>query len=191
MKQCHTTREFILPKAVSKVKQVKASSLEFSQEENEVNLRRCQKKRFYDQKVCRHLCSNTLVLKSTRTHPITPCESICFGLTRTSDAAGEVCPFQKYCPKGCPCPYYQCGKLDSPQKLVPVFELKKSENTPMPIGSTSNSSLNSAAQSNEIAELIRSEFEEPKFNILLADFNGQIQPRKTNASDSLFSYERF
>ena len=129
MKQCRDTKKFILPEPVSKVEPVKAAPLVFSKEENEVNLRRCQKKRFYDQKVCRHLCSNTLVLKSTRTNPITPCESICFGLTRSFDSAGEVCPFQKYCSKGCPCPYYECEKLESPQKFVPVFDLRKSENS--------------------------------------------------------------
>ena len=207
MKQCHATREFILPDAVSKIEHVKAAPLIFTDEENDVNLYRCQKKRFYDQKVCRHICSNTLVLKSTRTTSISPCESMCFELTKSSEAAGEVCPFQKYCQKGCPCPYYECEKLESPQKLVPVFDLRKSDNsststqsiqltstlstTTTSIQSTSTSMSNSAGKSDENTALITSESEQTNFPILLADFNGQNQPRKTNASEFLNSYERF
>ena len=127
MKQCFETQEFILPEPVSQIELTNATPLDFSEEENEVNLRRCQKKQFYDQKICRHLCSKTLVLQSTRTNPISLCESMCFQLTKSSDAAGEVCPFQKYCTKGCPCPYYECEKLESCQKLIPVFDLKKSQ----------------------------------------------------------------
>ena len=132
MKKCYETKEFMLPVSVLKIDYAKGDPLSFSDEENEVNLRRCQKKQFYDQNVCRHLCSTTLVLESTRTNPISPCESVCFELTKSSDSAGKVCPFQKYCSNGCPCPFYDCEKFDSRQKMIPVFNLKESENTTTP-----------------------------------------------------------
>ena len=124
MKQCHETREFILPEPISLIKAKETEMLVFSNEENQVNLRRCKKKKFLDQKVCRHLCSNTLILKSMRTHSITPCESICFELTKSFDSAGDVCPTEKYCRNGCPCPFYQCEKTEKDQKFIPVFDLK-------------------------------------------------------------------
>ena len=128
MKQCHQTKEFILPEPVSKIEDNQPAPLVFTDEENEVNLIRCQKKKFYDAKICRHICSNSLVLESTRTNAISPCESICFELTRSFDSAGDVCPGEKYCINGCPCPYYKCEKLDdSPQKLIPAFDLRESE----------------------------------------------------------------
>lgn len=127
MKRCHQTQKFVLPEPVSLINPKETEQIEFSEEENKENLRRCKKKKFYDQKVCRHLCSNTLVLKSTRTHPITPCESICFELIRSSASAGDVCPSEKYCKKGCPCPFYKCEKTDKDQKFIPVFNLKKSD----------------------------------------------------------------
>ena len=113
MKRCYETKEFILPEPVSKIDQKESKPLIFTKEENEVNRIRCQKKQFYNQKMCRHLCSSTLVLKSTWTNPKSTCESICFVLTRSFDSAGEVCPTQKYCRKGCPCPFYECEKLTS------------------------------------------------------------------------------
>ena len=185
MKQCHVTEEFILPEPVSIIEKTKASPLEFSQEENEVNLVRCQKKKFYDQKICGNLCSETLLLRSTRTYPISPCESICFQLTRSSDSAGDVCPTQKYCKNGCPCPFYKCEKFESRQKLIPVFDLRKS------ISSTTISQ-----ESKENIELITDRWTGRKirkqgFPILLVDLNRQIGAKNINANGFLFSYERF
>ena len=132
MKQCFETKEFVVPKPISKIKEQKATALSFTEEENLVHLRRCQKKKFYDAKLCRHICSTSLVLESTRTKgTISPlCESICFELTRSFDGAGDVCPNEKYCKNGCPCPFYQCEKQDgSPQKLTPVFDIQKPTRT--------------------------------------------------------------
>ena len=143
MKQCYETEEFFLPKPVSKIEHANDTHLVFSEEENDVNLRRCQKKQFYDQKICRHLCSETLVLESMRTKPISPCESICFELTRTAESSGQVCPSQKYCPLGCPCPHYECEKTDSRQKFVPVFDLEEA----VPIASSTMSPQSTSAQS--------------------------------------------
>ena len=127
MKQCHKTKEFTLPEPIAKIERENSKPLEFSQEENQINLKRCKKKKFYDQKICRHLCSSSLVLETTRTNPVLPCESICFQLTRSFDSAGEVCPRQKYCRNGCPCPFYDCEKIDDfHQKLIPVFDLLES-----------------------------------------------------------------
>ena len=77
-----------------------------------------------DQYVCRHLCSESIVLESTRKKAFSRCDEICFKLTRTHDLGGEICPFEKYCKGGCPCPFYQCEKVVDEQTLVPVWDLK-------------------------------------------------------------------
>ena len=125
MKECYETKEFILPEPFIEIKPIEKETIRFDEDENQINLIRCKKKKFYDQKVCRHLCSRTLVLTSTKTNSISPCESMCFELTRSSYSAGEVCPTEKYCPYGCPCPFYECEKLESNKKLLPVFDLQK------------------------------------------------------------------
>ena len=182
MKQCHETEKFILPEPVSTIENVEVEPLIFSNEENEVNLRRCQKKQFYDQAVCRHLCSKTLVLESTRTNPISPCESICFELTKSSDSAGEVCPTQKYCQNGCPCPFYECEKLEFEQRLVPVFDLAEAKDS-----TVENIHLISGRWSDRGTT---QEVKNQKFPIILSDFNGRSGLVTINASDSLVSYER-
>ena len=77
-----------------------------------------------DRNICRHLCSKTLVLESTRNKAFSRCDQICFQLTRTHDFAGDVCPFEKYCATGCPCPFYKCEKVVNEQTLIPVWDLK-------------------------------------------------------------------
>ena len=72
-----------------------------------------------------HCCSQSLVLESTTNKAFPPCDQICFELTRSHDFAGEVCPFEKYCQRGCPCLFYQCEKIDNEQTLVPVWDLKR------------------------------------------------------------------
>lgn len=184
MKQCHETEEFILPAPVVKIEAQKAASLVFSTEENEVNLLRCQKKKFYDQKICRHLCSKTLVLESTRTNPISPCESMCFELTRSSDSAGEVCPTQKYCPYGCPCPFYDCEKIQSRQKMVPVFDLRKNS-THSDLSELHKDSQMITGRWSHRQNLPKQEF--PK--ITFSDLKGSS--KEINNLDLLFPYERF
>ena len=80
-----------------------------------------------DRFICRHLCSESLVLESTRNKAAGPCEKICGELTRSYDFAGEVCPFEKYCLKGCPCRFYQCQKIKNEQTLVPLWNLTESQ----------------------------------------------------------------
>ena len=191
MKQCHEIEEFILPEPVSKIEPAKSAPLVFSKDENEVNLTRCQKKRFYDQQICRHLCSETRVLKSTRTSSISPCESICFELTRSFDSAGDVCPFQKYCQNGCPCPFYECEKFDSRQKLIPVFGLRKLEEKPASATSENNHWVTNGDIELITGRWIGRQIEKESFPILLADFNFQIEAKNTYSSDFLFPYERF
>ena len=191
MKQCYETEEFILPEPVSKIQAKEKSAAVFTREESDVNRIRCQKKQFYDQKMCRHLCSATLVLRSTKIEPISSCEAMCFELTRTSDSAGAVCPFQKYCLNGCPCPFYDCEKLDSHQKMIPVFHLQNSTG-PLWINNTEDISLVSIT--NEAA-LITDRWTTRKnakqFPIFLSDLNEKSIPIDTTSSHSSFPYERF
>jgi hypothetical protein len=85
-----------------------------------------------DARLCRHLCSTTLVLKTKTNTVFSNCEVICFELTRT--LAGEICPYEKYCPNGCPCKQYQCEKLINEQEYIPVWNLKEKTKTSVPIG---------------------------------------------------------
>ena len=125
MHQCTDSREFVVPEEVAVKKREKEHPLSFNKRENEINLRRCQKQQFYDAQVCRHLCSQSLVRETWKKEAFTPCENICFELSKTRNSAGEICPFEKYCPNGCPCEHYQCEKITREQMMVPVWELKK------------------------------------------------------------------
>ena len=125
MQQCLQTKEFIQPESVLKYKAEENAPQIFDENENKINQRRCMKKNFYDATICRHLCSTSLVLKSKKTTPSKTCEDICFELTRSSKSAAEICPYQKYCAKGCPCKHYVCEKnTEQDQKLIPVWDLE-------------------------------------------------------------------
>ena len=183
MKDCYETKEFILPEPISKMKPAEKEPVRFDKEENHVNLTRCKKKKFYDQKVCRHLCSKTLLLTSTRTKSISPCESMCFELTRSSESAGEVCPTEKYCPYGCPCPFYECEKLDSYQKLAPVFDLQK----PKPYKTDRiwiSDSVITGRWHDRKAEKMT-------FPIVLSSLENRNKKIRVNDTDSFLPYERF
>ena len=51
-----------------------------------------------------------------------------------SDAgqSSEICPFEKNCPNGCPCPFYKCESIDTREMTFgfyynssdPLFELE-------------------------------------------------------------------
>ena len=196
LKQCFETKEFYLPQPVSRIDQADPTLLAFSEEENDLNLVRCQKRQFYDQKVCRHLCSKAVTLELRRTDHISPCESMCFQLTRSPDGAGEICPLQKYCPMGCPCPLYKCEKLESSQKLIPVFDLEQT------FAADSKAFTEEIEKSGGNIQLITGRWTKVKnredhwgvderlfSKILLSDFNGN--ERQTNVSDRFFPYVRF
>ena len=124
LNQCTESKEFVVPEEVAARERPKERKYVFTKRENEINLRRCKKQQFYDSQVCRHLCSMSLVREAWKKPAFSPCENICFELTRTQNAAGQICPFEKYCPNGCPCKYYECEKIWREQKMVPVWELK-------------------------------------------------------------------
>ena len=136
MQKCYQTREFKQPEHFLKQEQKTLDPLSFDEKENRVNLRRCKKKKFYDATICRHLCSVSLVLKSTKTAQINNCEKICFELTKSHEFAGEICPYQKYCPNGCPCKHYNCEKVtDKYQEVIPVWDLEsKTDHEPEVVG---------------------------------------------------------
>jgi len=124
MQKCYQTKEFKQPEPFLNHEQKKLEPLSFDNKENKVNLRRCKKKKFYDATICRHLCSISLVLKSTKTSQISSCEQICFELTKSHELAGEICPYENYCPNGCPCKHYMCEKMtDKDQEVIPVWDL--------------------------------------------------------------------
>ena len=143
---CIGTGTFTQPPKVELQEKAIEPPLSFTDRENEINQLRCKKKKFYamffqiikskilhlwinhakDRFICRHLCSQSLVMESTRNKAFSSCEKICFELTRSYYFAGEVCPFEKYCSTGCPCRFYQCEKVENEQTLVPVWDLTES-----------------------------------------------------------------
>ena len=183
MKECFITKEFNLPGPISKI-QAKEEVVVYSDDENEVNLRRCMKKKFYDQKICRHLCSKTLVLETKRRVPFSPCESICFELTRSFDSAGEVCPTQKYCPRGCPCPYYECEKFEKRQTMIPAFDLQKN---------STDTKISDVKHSNKYVKMIVGRWEDKnkkiKYAIIFSNLKSDAEKISIDGSNSLFSYE--
>lgn len=126
------TREFHQPEHFIQPLRRAEPQISFTDKENEINLRRCKKQKFYDQSICRHLCSRSLILESTRKTAISPCEKICFELTKSFAFAGLICPFEKYCIKGCPCEHYRCKKIEFQQEKVPVWDLSKRKTIAVP-----------------------------------------------------------
>ena len=127
MKECRETKKFILPEPAMKIEEEVFDQVDFTEEDNEINLFRCKKQQFYDAQICRHLCSKTLVLDTKQTNLQSHCQSICLDLSRASDGAGEICPYEKYCINGCPCLHFNCEKTSSDQKMTPVFDLHNSQ----------------------------------------------------------------
>ena len=79
--------------------------------------------------------------------------------------SGKICPFQKYCPNGCPCNDYVCEKIgDKDQQELPVWDLE-----------SKTSDYNKSADNLDLNIFQRREElnREPKtfgFNISLYDF---------------------
>ena len=155
----------------------------FDEKDNRVNLRRCKKNKFYDATVCRHLCSMTLVLKSKKTSQVNGCEKICFELTKSHESAGEICPYQKYCPNGCPCKHYVCDKItENDQERIPVWDLgSKTTEKPKDVDMNIYERMKS----------IKREQETASFNVHLHSF---IQKNSSEdiyvKSGAIFSHER-
>ena len=109
---------------------------------------------------------------------INNCEEICFELTRSSES-GKICPYQKYCPNGCPCKHYVCEKIRiNDQQEVAVWDLESKTNDYMGKGNKSLVNLDqNIFQRRE--ELNR----EPKtfgFSVSLYDFSS------TNSASQVF-----
>jgi len=166
MEECKEKKEFKQPEPVVLIEPKEHKPLIFDEKDNKVNLRRCQKKKFYDASVCRHLCSTTLVLKTKKTSPINNCEEICFELTRSSELAGEICPFQKYCPNGCPCKNYVCDKISfKDQEVIPVWDL---ESQTIISNSSDQTDLNSSIFQRR--ESLKRKVQTSGFNVRLYDY---------------------
>ena len=183
MRECYQTREFKQPEPFTEYMPEKPVPITFDSKENKVNLRRCKKKKFYDASICRHLCSMSLVLKSKRTSSINKCDEICFELTRSSEASGKICPYQKYCPNGCPCKHYVCDKItENDQERIPVWDLgSKTTKEPEDVGMNIYERMKS----------IKREPETSFFNVKLHSFNQKNSSKEVFVkSGVLFPHER-
>ena len=184
MQKCFETKEFEQPEPVFKYKRKEQKPLVFDEKDNKINLRRCKKEKFYDASICRHLCSSSLVLKSRKSLPTNSCEDICFELTKSAKSAGEICPFQKYCPNGCPCQFYQCEKISGKeQEKIPVWDLYSQTERKM------------TEQEMKVNIFQRREALDRKpntsgFNVMLHDFNSTNSSEVFVQQDAIFPHER-
>ena len=139
------------------------------------------KKTVKDRYICRQLCSQSLFLESTETRGFNPCEKMCFELTRSYDFAGEVCPFEKYCKRGCPCRFYQCEKIENAQTLVPVWKLTD--------GQTIDDKPNGLIRK-RMERRVEAEFE--KFPIIFSTLLAQnSKSMSSSETEKLFQHECF
>ena len=177
---CLETKEFKQPDTVLQHQIEEQEPITFDEKDNRVNLRRCNKKNFYDAMICRHLCSVSLVLKPKRSLPINSCEEICFELTKSYESAGDICPFQKYCPNGCPCKHYVCEKISAKdQEVIPVWDLDSKTNR-----SHTDSSIF------QRREALRRKPHTSGFNVTLYDYNSEnLSEEVFVKQDVLFPHE--
>ena len=79
-----------------------------------------------EMKICSGLCSKI------DENDYAKCNELCRSLMSDTGRIDEICPFEKNCPAGCPCPFYECENIDN-RKLNfawyynatdPLFQLK-------------------------------------------------------------------
>ena len=116
-------KDFVFPSSNVTILERKTKPKEetFTKEEQEVNLKRCERLNFYgkndficifiklvlDRKVCEKLC-----VKINEEDDVV-CEHICETQLSDHGQTQNICPFQEQCPSGCPCPLYECEHVDT------------------------------------------------------------------------------
>ncbi|CAG5079896.1 Oidioi.mRNA.OKI2018_I69.PAR.g9411.t1.cds [Oikopleura dioica] len=102
-------KDFVFPSSNVTILEKKTKPKEeiFTQEEQEVNLKRCERLNFYDRKVCEKLC-----VKINEEDDVV-CKHICETQLSDHGQTQNICPFQEQCPSGCPCPLYECEHIDT------------------------------------------------------------------------------
>ncbi|CAG5079487.1 Oidioi.mRNA.OKI2018_I69.PAR.g9264.t1.cds [Oikopleura dioica] len=102
----------------------------YTKDEQDVNLKKCKRYNFYDLKICEQLCSKI------HKEDVALCRQICRSHLSEKGEINEICPFEKLCPAGCPCIYYQCEHVDTNQVPLawyyqgndPLFDAIKTTN---------------------------------------------------------------
>ena len=62
---------------------------------------------FLEVKICSGFCS-----KIDEDDDV-ECKELCRSLISDAGRIDEICPFEKNCPRGCPCSYYECDHIDT------------------------------------------------------------------------------
>jgi hypothetical protein len=135
--------EFVFPakmEVIEKTEQI--SSDVFTENEQNVNLKRCKRLNFYgkkinsakldnfkDLRICQDFCSKT------HENDRIICVDLCRQLMSDEGESKDICPFEKRCLFGCPCKFYICEHVDPKKfplvwyhnKTDPMFELIEGE----------------------------------------------------------------
>ncbi|CBY14124.1 unnamed protein product [Oikopleura dioica] len=116
LSDCLETRQFthpnvtiLLAKETNETNIVIVENVFYDVIQQEINLKNCQKLRFYDRAICRNLCSLTDDCSRTA------CEKLCETLLSQFGFLEDICPFEKLCPVGCPCKFFPCTLTKVPQ----------------------------------------------------------------------------
>ncbi|CAG5110078.1 Oidioi.mRNA.OKI2018_I69.chr2.g4521.t1.cds [Oikopleura dioica] len=78
-------------------------------------------------KICADLCPKI------HEEDVLKCQTLCRALLSDGGEIDGVCPFEKTCPHGCPCPFFECESVETREMTFgwyynetdPLFELKK------------------------------------------------------------------
>ncbi|CAG5110971.1 Oidioi.mRNA.OKI2018_I69.chr2.g5317.t1.cds [Oikopleura dioica] len=107
------TGEFVYPtKVVLPEARERADDDFYTNDEQDVNLKRCKRYNYYDLKICEQLCSKI------NEEDVGLCRQICESHLSDNGEMDEICPFEKLCAAGCPCSYFQCEHVDV--KKIPL-----------------------------------------------------------------------
>ena len=105
----------LIPKKRREIKKV------FTEIDQKMNVRVCNQQFFYGRKICEGLCGNAL-----------ECFALCATMAdEKEELSSKVCPFASLCPKGCPCPYFECTKQGK-RGLQVVQDVQKYRRREMP-----------------------------------------------------------
>jgi len=93
----------------------KESASSFTDYENSVNKKLCLRYEFADKRFCEDLCEQSTAHKNE-------CKSLCESLIREEN----ICPGDKKCPFGCPCPKFECKHYTHRKQIYweePILDL--------------------------------------------------------------------
>ena len=109
---CRGSKNFVFPEhnLIMQEKPMKKPQVDthnYTKLEQITNRKRCKSYDYFDLKICESLCPY-------RGKGVSECNVLCRSLvTSKTGMYGLICPGDKLCPNGCPCPHYRCETVSS------------------------------------------------------------------------------